>query len=158
MKIVYHCFGGAHASPTAAAIHLGILPQDRWSGMKELLRTPHFDQLTGPEHGKLIKAGVDPMGHEVYFLARRNNPRLVINLIKEFTRLKGENPDEYLFVNCMQTFNLLMVVGGYSSRALGWINVGRPVVALGTVFSYTILVSIVRRTIQQLKGKQPLKI
>jgi hypothetical protein len=153
MKVVYHCYGGAHASPTAAAIHLGILPQDRWSGMRELLKNPHFDQLSSPEHGKLIKAGVDPLGHEIYFLARRNSPRLVINLIKEFTRLQGGNPDEYFFVNCMQTLNLVMVAGGYSSRALGWIKVGRPVVALGTVLSYTILVSIVKRTIQQINGK-----
>ncbi|MCL6591244.1 MAG: DUF3189 family protein [Firmicutes bacterium] len=153
MKVVYHCYGGAHASPTAAAIHLGLLPRDRRPGMKELIRNPHFDRLTDPEHGKMIKAGVDPAGNEVYYLARRDSPRLVINLIKEFTRLQGGNPDEYLFVNCMQILNPLMMAGGYSSRALGWIKLGRAVAAFGTYFSYTILASVVKRTLQQINGE-----
>ncbi|HPZ72110.1 MAG TPA: DUF3189 family protein, partial [Peptococcaceae bacterium] len=29
MKIIYNCYGGAHSSVTAAALHLGLLPEAR---------------------------------------------------------------------------------------------------------------------------------
>jgi hypothetical protein len=32
MKIIYHCYGGTHSSVIAAAIHLGLLPEDRVPG------------------------------------------------------------------------------------------------------------------------------
>lgn len=145
MKIVYHCFGGAHASPTAAAIHLGIIASDRRPTFKELQRVPHFDLVRSWEHGKLFRAGVDHAGNEVYTMGRRNSAALVIKLIREFTRLNGGNPDEYYFVNCVQLLNPFMVTGGYSSRSLGLVRLGRPVVTFGTILSFPILVKIVQR-------------
>ncbi len=152
MKIVYHCYGGAHASPTAAAIHLGILPVDRRPTLKELLSVPNFDSIRFLEHGKLFRAGADIFGNEVYTMGRRNSTSLVVKLIKEFTRLNGGNPDEYYFVNCLQLLNPFMVTGGYSSRALGWVRFGRPIVAFGTILSFPILVKIVNRTIKEVQS------
>lgn len=151
MKIVYHCYGGAHASPTAAAIHLGILPANRRPTFSELLRVPRFDTIRAWEHGKMFRAGVDNAGNEVYTMGRRNSANLVIKLIKEFTRLSGGNPEEYYFVNCVQLLNPFMVTGGYSSRALGWVRLGRPIVAFGTILSFPILVRIVQRTIKEVQ-------
>lgn len=151
MKIVYHCYGGAHASPTAAAIHLGILPVNKRPTFTELLQIPRFDEIRGWEHGKLFRAGMDQAGNEVYTMGRRNSSELVIKLIKEFTRLCGGNPDEYYFVNCVQLLNPFMVTGGYSSRALGWVRLGRPIVAFGTILSFPILVRIVQRTIKEVQ-------
>lgn len=151
MKIVYHCYGGAHASPTAAAIHLGILPAHRRPTFAELLQVPRFDSIRGWEHGKLFLAGVDNDGNEVYTMGRRNSAKLVIKLIKEFTRLCGGNPDDYYFVNCVQLFNPFMVTGGYSSRALGWVKFGRPIVTFGTILSFPVLVRIVQRTIKEVR-------
>ncbi len=151
MKIVYHCYGGAHASPTAAAIHLGILPANRRPTFRELLQVPRFDSARGWEHGKMFRAGVDNAGNEVYTMGRRNSAALVIKLIKEFTRLSGGNPEEYYFVNCVQLLNPLMVTGGYSSRALGWVRLGRPIVTFGTILSFPILVRIVQRTIKEVQ-------
>lgn len=152
MKIVYHCYGGAHASPTAAAIHLGILPCNRRPTFTELLRVPHFDSIRSWEHGKLFRAGVDIVGNEVYTMGRRNSTDLVIKLLKEFTRLSGDDPDEYYFVNCVQLLNPFMVTGGYSSRALGWVGFGRPIVTFGTILSFPILVKIVQRTIKEVQN------
>jgi hypothetical protein len=149
MKIVYHCYGGAHASPTAAAIHLGFFPPNRLPKFGDFKKIEHFDRMTWTEHGKLIKAGVDPSGNEVYVLGRRNSPRLIIGLIREFIKLTGGNPDEYYFVNCMQMFNPFMVAGGFSSRGLGLVKFGRPIVTFGTMISYPILAAIVHRTIQK---------
>ncbi len=154
MKIVYHCFGGAHASPTAAAIHLGILPRDRFPRLGDFRQIPFFDVLTGTQHGRLIKVGEDIMGNEIFILARRNSPELVINILKEFLKLCGEEPSDYYFVSCVQLLNPFMVTGGFSSRALGWVKFGRPIVTLGTMISYPFLVDIVKRTMEQLVQKQ----
>ncbi len=150
VKIVYHCFGGAHASPTAAAIHLGILPQNRIPRFQDLINIPFFDCIAWNEHGKLIKIGMDLKGNEVYILARRNAANSVINLIREFARLNGENPDDYHFVNCMQRYNPFMITGGFSSRAMGWVRLGRPVVTFGVMISFPILTAIVRKTYRNL--------
>ena len=153
MKVVYHCFGGAHASPIAAAIHLGYLPENRRPSFHEILNLPFFDLTTAIEHGHLIKVGTDSLGNEIYILGRRGNPKLVINLIKGFIRLCGGDPSQYYFVNCLQLYNILMATGGYSSRGLGWVKFGRPIVTFGTILSYPVLVSIVRRTINDLRAR-----
>jgi hypothetical protein len=150
MKIIYHCFGGAHASTTAAAIHLGIIAQNRIPRFRDFKKIPFFDGTTWNEHGKMIKAGVDSQGNEIFIMARRNSAKLIINLIKEFARLNHENPEEYHFVNCMQMFNPFMITGGFSSRALGWVRLGRPVVTFGVMISFPILVSIVQKTLRNL--------
>jgi hypothetical protein len=152
LKIVYHCYGGAHASPTAAAIHMGILPSGQRPAMADFDKVPFYDRITRGEHGKLIRLGVDPRGHEVYIMGRRNSPQPVIAAIREFLRFSGGNPDEYYFVDCVQLHNLLMVVGGFSSRAMGWVWFGRPLVRFGTCLSFRNLERIVRRTIKNLEG------
>lgn len=154
MKIVYHCYGGAHASPTAAAIHLGILRDDRLPSWNDFKKIPYFDQITNKDHGKLIRIGFDQWNNEVYILGRRNSAELVIGIIKEFTQLTGEDPSEYRFVDCVQLFNPLMVTGGFSSRAMGWVNIGRPVVTLGTILSFPILKAKVKKTILELQIKK----
>lgn len=152
MKIVYHCYGGAHASPTAAAIHLGIISRDhrpKWSDFKKI---PFFDKTTPAEHGKLVFIGKDSDQNEVYILGRRNAAKLVIRIIKEFVALNGGDPAGYIFVDCVQLFNPFMVTGGYSSRAMGWVGFGRPIVTFGTLLSFPILVAKVTRTIRYIKG------
>ena len=151
MKIVYHCFGGAHASPTAAAIHLGILPKDRWPSFTDFQKIPFFDDTTSITHGKMVKVGQDYLGNEVYIMGRRNCTQLALNIIREYLKLTGEDPGQYLFVSCVQMLNPFMVTGGFSSRGMGWVGFGRPIVTFGTILSFRCLVSIVNRTIQDLE-------
>jgi hypothetical protein len=151
MKIVYHCYGGAHASPTAAAIHLRLLPPNRWPRFADFEKIPYFDCMIWNEHGQLRKVGVDASGNEVFILGRRNSPELIIALIRGFVKLTGGNPDEYYFVNCMQRFNPFMVTGGFSSRGLGLVKFGRPIVTFGTMISYPILAAIVRKTMARVQ-------
>jgi hypothetical protein len=153
LKIVYHCYGGAHASPTAAAIHLGILSNNRLPSWNDFKKIPYFDCITNKDHGKLIFIGKDERGNEVYILGRRNSVQLVIHIIQEFLKLSGADYSQYYFVDCVQLYNPLMVTGGFSSRAMGWVKLGRPLVTLGTIFSFPILVAKVRETIQYTIGK-----
>jgi hypothetical protein len=154
LKVVYHCYGGAHASPTAAALHLGLLSLDRRPEFQDLYRlVPYYDRITRGEHGKLIKIGTDDHGHEVFVLGRRNAPQPVINVIKEFSRLNGVDPQMYYFVDVVQLANPFMVAGGFASRALGWVKLGRPLVSFGTGLSFAILARIVRETQAYLEEK-----
>ncbi|HHW14645.1 MAG TPA: DUF3189 family protein, partial [Firmicutes bacterium] len=36
MKVVFHCYGGTHASPVAAALYLGRLAEGRRPSWREL--------------------------------------------------------------------------------------------------------------------------
>lgn len=114
---------------------------------------PYYDRITRGEHGKIIKIGTDSRGNEVCIMGRRNSPQAVISAIKEFSRLNGIDPEQYYFVNVVQLYNLLMVAGGFSSRAMGWVNLGRPLVSFGTRLSFGVLVRIVQKTLKDLEGK-----
>ncbi len=145
MKIIYHCFGGAHASPTTAAIHLKMISNRHLPAMMDFKNISKFDLAIGKDHGKLNYLGTDHQGNEVYIMGREHQAVMVINIIKEFVKLSGGNPDEYHFINCCQSFNLLMVIGGFSSRRLGWVWFGRPLVTLGTLLAFPKLVAIVKK-------------
>lgn len=114
---------------------------------------PYYDRITRGEHGKIIKIGTDHLGNDVCIMGRRSSPQPVIRAIKEFSRLNGIDPNQYYFVDCVQLYNLFMVAGGFSSRAMGWVNIGRPLVSFGTKLSFRILVRIVQKTLEDLEGK-----
>lgn len=151
MKVVYHCFGGAHASPTAAAIHLGIIDSDKHIKWNDFKKIPYFDEATNLEHGRLIKVGDDHLGNSVYIMGRRNAAMVAINLVREFTRLTGGDPDEYYFVDCVQLYNPFMVTGGFTSRSLGLVGFGRPLVTFGTWLAFPVLAAIVHKTLTYLE-------
>ena len=114
---------------------------------------PYYDRITRGEHGKLIKIGTDVNGHEVFILGRRNASQPVINIIKEFSRLSGVDPEVYYFVDVVQLGNPFMVVGGFFSRGLGFVKLGRPLVSFGTRRAFQVLARLVRRTMADLEGK-----
>ncbi|HCX78095.1 MAG TPA: hypothetical protein DG577_01645, partial [Firmicutes bacterium] len=41
--MIYHCYGGAHSSVTAAAVHVGLLARDKTPSRLELVSLPYFD-------------------------------------------------------------------------------------------------------------------
>src|SRR5690606_1821093 len=51
----------------------------------------------------------------------------------------------------LQTVNLPMRVGGYLSRRLGWVAVGRPLVVFGTRRAFPALVQLVEETRRKLR-------
>ena len=42
-KIIYSCYGGAHSSIVASAIHIGYLPINRIPTTEEISNTPYYD-------------------------------------------------------------------------------------------------------------------
>lgn len=142
-KIVYHCYGGAHSSVTAAAIHLGELKPEEIPSDDELMALTLFDRQTKDGHGQLHFFGFDEQGNEIYSVGCRNvGPAVekVLGKIKEIVSA-GE---ELMFVDTLHCVNMKMRFGGYLSRRLGLIKIGRPIVLNGTQDAYPRLVELVQ--------------
>ena len=144
MKIIYNCYGGSHSSITAAAIHVGLLPETRVATKKELLNVPYFDAQVAPDHGRIRFIGFDEYGNEVYITSKKNLGGQYEDIMRKFIYLAGGKQEDFLFINTMAYVNFLMVIGGYTSRRLGLSILGRPIVIRGTQLSYMKFVHLVR--------------
>ncbi len=143
VKIVYDDFGGAHSTQVAAAIHLGRLPAERVATPAELLALPLFDRPTRRHHGCLILMGRDAQGHDVYVLGRGTGAEIVERAVASGLALAGGDAVILRFFNTLPHVNLWMRVGGFLSRSLGWIGLGRPLVVYGTRRAYPALAKVV---------------
>lgn len=150
MKVIYSCYGGAHSSPVAAAIHLGLLPEDRVPEPGALMRIPRFDRVGSEAHGRAELMGKDASGREVYVLARGPAGKAVERAFFSGAALAGADPAEFFLVDTLACVNLSMRVGGFLSRRLGWTALGRPIVLWGTRRAYARLVRLVRETKRRL--------
>jgi len=152
MKIIYHCYGGAHSSVTAASIHLGLLPADHVPGLKAFWEIPFYDRQENDEHGHIFFMGLDKAGNEIFFSACRGRPLVFENIFKSLAGIYKISPEEYLLVDVMKNVNWTMKLGGYLSRRCGFIRIGRPIVTLGTQAAYLQLVDLVRKVIKTIGG------
>lgn len=149
MFIVYHCVGGTHSSAIAAGIHLNMLPIDSKPSYKDIKEFPFFDTLTKENQGKIILRGKDSQGNKVFTLSRQFVPQLVIPAVKDSFILGGGDLNNLLLVDTMSAVNTLMKIGGFSSRRLNLVSLGRPIVTKGTLQAYNDIIKIVKET----KGK-----
>ncbi|MTI49106.1 DUF3189 family protein [Sporosalibacterium faouarense] len=146
MHIIYHCVGGTHSSAIAAAVHLNLLPDNKKPSPKEILSIPFFDTLVKEDQGKILYRGSDNQSNKIYTLSRQFSPQLVLPAIKDAWELAGGKRENLLLVNSMPAVNLLMKIGGFSSRRLGLVSFGRPIVTRGTIKAYDAIVKIVNNT------------
>ena len=56
-KIIYSCYGGAHSSIVASAIHIGYLPINRIPTTEEISNTPYYDQAQSDSRGYIYLYG-----------------------------------------------------------------------------------------------------
>lgn len=147
-KIIYHCFGGAHSSVVAAAIHLGTLKADKIPDGKELMQLNLFDRQTKDGHGQLHFFGYDEKNRQVYSIGCRNAGAAVAAALTSVAGLLGAE-GELHFVDTLPCVNLEMRIGGYISRRLGLIKLGRPLVVRGTKKAYKNLARLVIKTKQE---------
>lgn len=145
MKIIYHCYGGSHSSVMAAALHLGLLAKDRIPNETDLMAIPYFDKTTNADFGSIRFMGKDEYNNEVYVLGKKNMGDRYSNLLKGIAKILGEE-EQLLAVNCMNRVNMFMKLGGFSSRKMGLVSVGRPVVVRGSRKAFLELVNLVEIT------------
>ena len=116
MKIIYNCYGGSHSSITAAAIHLGLLPDTYIPAAQEFLKIPYYDAQIGKDHGRIRFMGFDEFGNKVYITSKRNLGYNYEKIMRKILTLTEVPQEEYLFINTMPYVNILMVIGGYTSQ------------------------------------------
>lgn len=148
LKIIYHCYGSAHSSVVAAAIHLNYLPKDRIPTRREIMNIPHYDRTMTRDLGTPFLVGVDEYGHEVYILGRKNAAYMVENLIKSVLAYYNHSPHEILLVNALERLSIITAIGGTLSRGFGLVRLGRPLTIWGIKNCYANFVTLVN-TVQQ---------
>lgn len=151
MKIIYHCFGGTHSSITAACIHLGLLPKDRIPSHQELLNIIYFDRRNDNDIGKIIKMGTDCLGNDVYVVGRRSRPYLLYNVLDGITWLLNIDSNSLITVDVSAFVNNSMRTGGFISRRMGLVKLGRPIVTWGTLRNYNHLVTMVEKVFSAIR-------
>lgn len=103
-----------------------------------------FDRQTQEGHGQLHFFGFDEWENEVYSVGCRNVGATMEILLKEVGDILGF-ADDLIFVDTLHCVTMKMRIGGYISRQLSLINIGRPLVVQGTREAYPKIVDLVRQ-------------
>ncbi|KAB3533167.1 DUF3189 family protein [Alkaliphilus serpentinus] len=144
MKIFYSCYGGAHSSIITANIHLGLLPDKRVATIHEIIHCPYFDATKSKEIGRPIFMGEDSLKNQIFALGMASSRNQYTQLLYEYVRLQqGSCRGEILIINTIPLINLKVRVGGFLSRKLNLISIGRPLVAIGIQNRYMNFVKLV---------------
>ncbi len=151
MTIIYHCFGGSHSSVTAAALHLGMLDKFRPPTASDLMKIPYFDKTNDSDFGSIRYMGTDEYGHEVYVLGKKSMGNRYGAILMGVAEILGRQ-NQLIMVNCMDRVNWSMKIGGFTSRRLRMVLLGRPLVTWGTKQAFNQLVNLVEIT--RLKAMQ----
>jgi ABC-type glucose/galactose transport system permease subunit len=146
MIVIYHDVGGAHSSCICANIHINKLKMDKIPNEEEILSLPTFDKITKTEYGRLIYIGTDEFGAKVYTLCRMRSKKYVIPAISDMYQIFNGDMNGFFLADTSPTVNNLMRLGGISSRVLGLVSFGRPIVAKGTLKGYTQMAELVKTT------------
>lgn len=145
MRYIYFCWGGAHSSVAAAAIHLGHLPMHARPTHREIIAAPRFDQAANADIGGLVFMGRDERGNGVYTLGLGSAHRHLRGIINTAIQLAGVEKEQYRFVNCLPCINTATRIGGFLSRSAGLVKIGRPLVAWGVRRSFNNYQKLVRK-------------
>ncbi|AYO30377.1 MAG: hypothetical protein PWR06_349 [Thermoanaerobacteraceae bacterium] len=146
MKIFYYCYGSAHSSVVAACIHLGILPTDRLPSAEEFKRLPHYDKTDSYEIGTPFFMGIDEYGAEIFITGMTGERQLVKKAIYSFLKKCGIDVNDLMMVNALNNVNLKTKIGGFISRRLGLVTIGRPLTIKGIQEKYAGFVTLVENT------------
>lgn len=136
MHIIYHCYGGAHSSVTAAAIHARLLSENSIPNGEQLLKLPYYDLQVAKDHGYIRYIGQDEHDNSVYITSKHNLGEDYEDIMRSIANIAGLPQNQLVFVNTMPYVNILMMIGGYLSRRLGWVRIGRPIVIMGTKIAF----------------------
>jgi len=147
LKIIYCCYGSAHSSVIAAALHLHKLPWDRLPTLAELKRQERFDRTENWEIGTPFFLGCDGEGNEIYALGLGPDKKMLYRTIASLIKMWDFPAREILLVDTLTCIHWLTRVGGFLSRRLGLVALGRPLAALGIRLSYNRLLALVQATI-----------
>ena len=151
MILIYHDVGGAHSTAVAANIHINKLPHNKIPDKEQILKVPTFDKITKEQIGHLLYIGEDEFGIKVYTLGRKYSKKHMLAVLTDMFNLLKRNNEKLYIVDTHPAVNLWMKIGGFSSRALGLVGFGRPIVTYGTLTAYKNIADIVENTKKQIE-------
>ncbi|SDK41478.1 DUF3189 family protein [Natronincola ferrireducens] len=150
MNIIYSCFGGAHSSIVTAAIHMGYLPIDRLPSQREILGVPFYDKAQNEEIGIPLHMGVDEKNNVIYIMGLGHNRDYYTKMTYEFyNEIMPSSKKNLLIINVTSLLNNSTRLGGFMSRRLNLINIGRPLTVHGILKNYNYFTKLVK----EVKGK-----
>lgn len=145
MHLIFHCYGGAHTSITTANLFLGRLPCHRRASLREILAQPRFDATSHQQLGILIPLGRNPAGHQVFCTGLGAGKQHLARALLQWATLCGSSRADLAMCDALGTANWPMRIGGFLSRRVGLVGLGRPLVALGVWLAYPRFLDLVRR-------------
>lgn len=151
MKVFYYCYGSAHSSVISAAIHTGMVGIDHIPTPDEILHLPHYDKTENPEVGTPFFYGYDEMDNEVYIIGMAADKPLVLNSVQSFLKDCGVSAASYVFINTLDNVGIKTRIGGFLSRGLGIVVIGRPLTIRGIMDAYFDFVKLVMTTKRNLR-------
>lgn len=150
MKVIYHCYGGTHSSVLAAASHLNLLPAGKKPDRKMLKCLPFFDKQLKKDLGRIFFLGRDDQGHDIFIVGRLDCPEVVEKGLHDLAKAFSIPVEDFITVNVMPCVSSSMKVGGFLSRAMGIVGLGRPIVAWGGINAYRRVTAIVQKVKEKL--------
>jgi hypothetical protein len=146
VEIIYCCYGGTHSSPIAAAIHIGQLNPEQIPTAADIMNIELYDRVDSADRGIVKFVGEDECGNRIYVCGRGSEKQGIEQAIKSGILLAGGSIDQLVFVDTLPAVNILMRIGGFISRKLKWVWLGRPLVIKGTQLAFFNLAAIVAST------------
>jgi len=143
VKVIYCCYGSAHSSVVAAAIHLGNLPVHRVPYSQDIMNLPYYDKATTAQLGLCMYMGTDDAGCDVYVLGMGPARKIVWRAVESIFELCGVSKESYILVDTLTSIGAVTKIGGFLSRRVGLTRIGRPMTIWGIRRAYPQLTSIV---------------
>ena len=143
MKIFYCCYGSAHSSVVAASIHLGLLPMSRIPTAREFKLLPHYDKTESFEIGTPFYMGKDEYNSDVFILGMASQRKLIKKAILSFLAHLGLDAQDLMIIDTLKSVNLITKIGGFTSRRLGLVRIGRPLTIIGIKQKYREFIKLV---------------
>lgn len=150
MKIIYHCYGGTHSSVLSAAIHTNLLPPDRIPEQSEILNLPYYDKIRSQEIGIPLYFGQDEDNNLVYIQGMGRAEKIVINTLNSYLANEGISREQVYLQESLHNTNLLVRIGGFLSRGLGFVFPGRWLTVYGLQLAYPKFVAVVQKVKKEL--------
>lgn len=145
MKIIYSCFGGAHSSVVTAGIHMGYLPTNGLASKEEILTTPFYDKAANKEVGKPLYMGIDNKNHSIYIMGMGHARNYYTKMLYEFyNEITHNYKKDIIFINVTSLLNNYTRLGGFMSRRLNLVTLGRPLTVYGIQKNYPYFIELVQ--------------
>lgn len=151
MIVFYYCYGSSHSSVLAAAIHVGLLSTEQVPFNKEIVNLQHYDKTESQEIGTPFFFGYDELANPVYIIGMKSDDQVVLNSIHNLLQSLGISKTNYVFINTLNKVNIWTRVGGFLSRRLGLVKLGRPLTVYGLKKVYFDFVKLVTRVKRDLR-------